>query len=669
MPSCSKTAFRFSQLIRDERYRMNKCTRRSFLAKAGLGSASFLSACSLQDNRTPKQEAHAAADEQAGADKSRTPNILFFLVDDLGWVDSTVYGSRYYDTPNIEKLASRGMLFRNAYAANPLCSPTRASIMTGKYPCRLGITTPAGHLPPQPDTPLMGETAAPFRKMVTPRGKRFLPLKEYTIAEAFKAAGYRTGFIGKWHLGHEKWWPKKQGFDINIAGGHYPGPPSYFSPYRIKTLPDGPKGEYITDRLTDEAVGFLKEHRTNPFFLCFWHYAVHAPFQGKEALIKKYENRKDPRGKQDCPTMAAMIKSMDESLGRILDALKRFGLEENTIIIFTSDNGGNMYDRVKGTTPTNNFPLRNGKGNIHEGGVREPSIITWPGVVAPDSESTEIISSIDYYPTMLAMAGLAPRAGQQIDGVNLVPLLSGKEKLLDREAIFCHFPHYIPATGNLPATSVRKGKWKLIRFYGEGPGRENAYALYNLEEDIGESNNLAEELPEKVRELDALITKHLEETGALVPVKNPRYDPEAEKRRNRAQKPVAGWIGSSCCILSLEKNVLKIESTGEDPFIHTSNVPKVAGPLQAQIRYKSTAAGKGQFFWNTVKAKQFHRSRRITFSMQHDGSRQTAVVPFQALNKLTAVRLDPGASAGIIEIEWIRLQDKNGTLLTEWTFD
>jgi len=230
-------------------------TRRQFLRAMGVGAASAAaSSCAFARDGAP-----------------RRPNIIFFLADDMGWMDSSLYGSRYYETPNVVRLARRGMMFTDAYAANPLCSPTRASILTGKYPARLRITTPAGHLPPQPDVPLMGERAAPWVKMVCPRSRRFLPLEEHTIAEALKEAGYATGFIGKWHLGHEPWWPKQQGFDVNIAGGHYPGPPSYFSPYRIKTLSDGPKGEYITDRLTDEALAYLEAHRDRPFLLCFWH--------------------------------------------------------------------------------------------------------------------------------------------------------------------------------------------------------------------------------------------------------------------------------------------------------------------------------------------------------------------------------------------------------------
>ena len=600
----------------------------------------------------------------AGAAGTR-PNVIFFLVDDMGWMDSSLYGSKYYRTPNVERLARRGMMFTDAYAANPLCSPTRASIMTGKYPARLGITTPAGHLPPQPDVPLLAKTAAPWMKMVCPRSRRYLPLEEYTLAEAFKDAGYATAFVGKWHLGHEPWWPKKQGFDVNIAGGHYPGPPSYFSPYRIKTLRDGPKGEYITDRLTDEAMKYLDDHRAGPFLLCFWHYAVHATFQAKEEIARKYRGRTDPRGKQGCAVMAAMLHSMDESLGRLMDKLDELKIADETIVIFTSDNGGNMYNTVEGRPPTNNFPLRGGKGNIYEGGSREPCIVVWPGVVRPGSKCAEVISSIDFYPTMLEMAGIEPRKGQIIDGESIAPLLKGTGKLA-REAIFCHFPHYIPATRNLPGTSVRQGDWKLIRFYGEGPDRGPAHELYNLREDIGESKNLADKMPRKVRELDALIARHLEATGAIVPIRNPSYDPQA--RPLAKARPVKGWQPSGHCSLSVKDGVLQVQCTGGDPFLHTSAVPAATGPVTVKLRIKCATRGNAQVFWATRTERRFHRSRSVSVQLTHDGQWREHTVALPARGPLPALRIDPGTAAGLVEIDWIRLGKPDGTVLRAWEF-
>ena len=463
------------------------------------------------------------------------PNMIFFLVDDMGWMDCTVNGSKYYETPNIERLAKRGIVFTSAYTVNPLCSPTRASILSGKYPERFHLTTPSGHLPPNPDTPLMKESAAAWNKVVCPDSRHFMPLEEYTIAEALKTAGYATAHMGKWHCGQEAYWPEKQGFDINIGGGSYPGPPSYFSPYHNVKLKDGPDKEYITDRLTDEALKYLETHKDTTFYLNLWHFAVHAPYQGQMDLIRKYEQKKDPRGKQDNAIMGAMIESMDKSLGRILDKLDELKLAENTIIIFFSDNGGNMYDLINGKTATNNFPLKYGKGNIHEGGVRVPCIISWPGKIKPNQTSDELIASIDFYPTMLDFAGLKPLKNQILDGVSLYPLLLEGKKLKKRD-LFCHFPHYVPATDNYPSTSVHSGDWKLIRVYGEGPNRTPAYELYNLKDDMGENNNLAEKYPKLVAKLDKLIEKHVNETKGIFPILNPKYKAGTESPMGK--KPI-----------------------------------------------------------------------------------------------------------------------------------
>ncbi|MBN1341658.1 MAG: sulfatase [Phycisphaerae bacterium] len=602
----------------------------------------------------------------AAPSQAKRPNVIFFLVDDLGWMDSTVYGSRYYETPNVERLAARGMMFTDAYAANPLCSPTRASIMTGKYPARLGITVPGGHLPARPDLPIMPEKAPAHEKMLLPNSRRFLPLEEVTIAEALHDAGYRTGFIGKWHLGHdEKFWPLAQGFDVNVGGGRWPGPPSYHAPYKISTLPDGPKGEYITDRLTDEALSFLDAGKGRPFFLCFWHYAVHAPYQAKDALTARYKDRKDPRGKQNNPIMAAMIKSMDESLGRLLDKLDELKIADNTIIIFFSDNGGNEYDRVgpEEWLPTNNDPLRLGKGSIYEGGVRVPMMVYWPGVVAKGSRCAEVVSSVDFYPTILDMVGLKPRAGQIIDGRNIVPLLKGKAKL-DRQAVFCHMPHRIkPVTGwlNAPSTSVRKGKWKLIRFYETNEAFPNPYELYDLEADVGETNNLAGTMPDKVKELDALIDGFLKDTNAAYPKPNPAYDPDAKA-------VVDGWRPSGQCVISAQDGALQIKSIGGDPFITTDQVPAVSGRLVIKLRAKSSGKGVSQFFWTTAKAPRFGPHQRLDFDMKHDGQWHECEIAFTAKDAIKAIRIDPGTAPGLIAIDWIRLHRQDGTVLKAWEF-
>jgi len=472
----------------------------------------------------------------------KKPNILFILADDLGWMDVTINGSKYYETPNIERLAKRGMMFSDAYTASPLCSPTRASIMSGQYPERFHLTTPSGHLSPNADEPLMKDKSAPWQKVITPTSRTFMPLETETIAEKLKKVGYTTGFIGKWHLGQDPYNPENQGFDYNVAGGPTPGPPNYFSPYHIKNLPDGPLHEYITDRITDEAIEYIDRKKDSTFFLCMWEFAVHAPFQGKLEYVKQYQNKVDPRGKQDNPIMAAMIKSLDESVGRLLDKLDELNLTDNTIVVFSSDNGGNMYDIVNGKDVTNNFPLKSGKGNIHEGGVRVPCIFSWPGKIKPNANSDEIISSVDFYPTLMDVASAKPSAGQILDGVSLIPLLTKGQKL-DREAIYCHFPHYSPATNNYPASFVRKGDWKLIRVYGEGPNQTDSYELYNLKKDIGENENLADKMTDKVNELNKLIVKHVNDKGGIFPIKNPAFNPQAKSTMGQRQNfPIEQYL-------------------------------------------------------------------------------------------------------------------------------
>jgi arylsulfatase A-like enzyme len=457
----------------------------------------------------------------------KQPNIVFILADDMGWIDWTVNGSQYYDTPHLERLAKRGKVFKNAYTASPLCSPTRASILSGQYPERFHLTTPSGHLKPNPNEPLMKKEAAAWNKVVCPESRSFMPLETVTIAEKLKKAGYATGFIGKWHLGQEPYSPENQGFSYNVGGGPQPGPPNYFSPFQIKNLPNGRKNEYITDRITDEALQYLEAKKDSAFFLCLWEFAVHAPFQAKLAYIKEYENKRDPRGKQDNPIMAGMIKSLDESVGKIMDKLDELKLTDNTLIVFYSDNGGNMYDIVNGKDATNNFPLKMGKGNIHEGGIKVPCVVSWAGKIKPNTVSQEVISSIDFYPTFLEMAGLKPDNGQIIDGESLLPVLTN-EKKLKREAIYCHFPHYVIATDNYPSTAVRKGDYKLIKVYGQGENQGDAYELYDLKNDEGETTNLATKNPKVVKKLAKLIVQHVEKTEGITPIINPKYNPKAK---------------------------------------------------------------------------------------------------------------------------------------------
>ncbi len=581
------------------------------------------------------------------------PNIIFILADDLGWMDTSVYGSTYYETPNVDRLAERGVRFTDAYAANPLCSPTRASILTGQDPARLRMTTPSGHLPAKPEKPLMNDSAPPNRKMITPRGKRFLPLDIRTLGDVFQEAGYTTGFMGKWHLGREPFTPENQGFEVVVGGRHHSGPPGgYFAPWPIDTIPTSSDGRHIDDVITESAVQFLESH-DGPLLLNLWYYSVHAPFQAKEKLIDKYRNRTDPRGKQKSPTMAAMIETMDRNIGRIMRAVDQLDTNRKTIIVLFSDNGGNMYSRVDGTTPTNNAPLRAGKGNIHEGGVRVPCIISWPGVTEPGRVSSTPIISTDFYPTLLDIAGIEQNQNRDLDGRSLVPVLKGRS--LDRTTLFWHFPHYVPRPGNLPASAVRRENWKLYRVYGEGSEREPAHQLYNLSNDPGERNNLAAKKPSKVQDLNRLIDTYLKDVEAIQPKKNPNY----------AQR-VQGWRGSRHVQLTTKNKHLHIKSTGRDPWISTKQVSETM-PSAVTVRMRSDSAGEGRVYYSTPVSNGF-KGNFVQFTPEHNGEWHRYRIELPGVEILQALRIDPSTAEGTIEIDWIELRGKEGKIRKKWEF-
>lgn len=471
------------------------------------------------------------------------PNIILFLVDDMGWMDTTVNGSKYYETPNMERLARRAMRFTDAYVT-PLCSSSRACILTGKTTLHTGVTAAAGHNPPKEQT--LAAKAPPSARLIYPLSQSYLAPSEYTLAEALRAAGYRTGHFGKWHLGLTRpYWPEQQGFDVAFHQEPSPGPASYFSPYGVKpdgepstknrvgTITDGPPGEYIADRLTDEALKFIESNRERPFFLNLWQYNVHAPWGFKKDYAEPFLSKKDPRGKQDNAIMGAMLRSTDESLGRILDKLDELKLTENTILIFLSDNGGIVHTIIPGPdgqkyghglTPTNNEPLRGGKAMLYEGGVRVPLMVSWPGVVKPGTTSQDIVHAYDLYPTILEALGLARHPEQKMDGISIMPALRQSGPLV-RPGVFQYFPHTL--FGIPPGVSVRTGDWKLIRWFETNEDYPEAQELYNLKDDIGETTNLASKLPDKLKQMEALIDGFLA-SGGIVPIPNPNFDPQAQ---------------------------------------------------------------------------------------------------------------------------------------------
>jgi arylsulfatase A-like enzyme len=429
-------------------------------------------------------------------------NVVLILADDLGWTDLHCFGSELYETPNIDKLARDGMRFTQNYSACTVCSPTRSAILTGKYPARLHITD---WIPGQmPDNP----------KLIVPDWTKYLPLEEITIANVLHDHGYATASIGKWHLGGKEYYPEKHGFDFNLAGTDKPNTDHYFSPYGIPTLPDGPMGEYVTDRLTNAAIRFINANKDKPFFLYLPHFAVHLPLQAKQKLIAKYQEKIKPGDAQSNATYAAMTDSLDQSVGRIRAELEKLKIADRTVVIFVSDNGGRI-------PTTSNLPLRVGKGSCYEGGTRVPLIVYWPGITRPGSESNTPAISMDLFPTLMEILGIPDGAKTAIDGVSLVPLLRQSGEL-KRDELFWHYPHYqhYQKGGAVPYSAIHKGDFKLIEFLAD-----MRVELYNLREDIGEQHDLAEKMPDKVDELRKRLHQWREEVGAQMPTPNPKYDP------------------------------------------------------------------------------------------------------------------------------------------------
>ena len=478
--------------------------RRDFLKAIGIGAASLMMpGCAV------------------GAGSKRKPNFVFIFIDDLGWKDVGFTGripgsdgpSRYYETPNIDKLADQGVIFTNAYSNAPNCAPTRACLISGQYTPRHGVYTVG--------TSERGQ--ANLRKLVPTPNTTNLNSRIVTIPEALKAGGYTSACIGKWHLGNrEPYRPKDRGFDVEFQRKHA----GHFSK----------DGEYLTDRLTDEAVKFIEANRDRPFFLYLSHHAVHTPIQAKKELIEKYKKKK-PSDAHNNPTYAAMIESVDESVATVMDKLDELRLTDNTAVFFFSDNGG--Y-----TNATSVVPLRGSKGMLYEGGIRVPMVVRWPGKARPGSLCDFPVIGIDFYPTMLEMAGVPKPRRHILDGQSIVGLLTAKKSKFKKRPIFWHFPAYLESYNEkqwpwrtTPAGAIRLGNWKLIEYFEDG-----RLELYNIKNDIGEKNNLAGTMPDKVEELHSILVQWRKSIGAPVPTKkNPQYDPKAreagwKKARQRKKK-------------------------------------------------------------------------------------------------------------------------------------
>ncbi len=431
-------------------------------------------------------------------------NFVFILADDLGVSDLGCYGNRNFATPNIDRLASQGARFTNAYAACPVCSPTRASILTGRYPVRTGVTDWIPGRPSDPKGPI-----------VTPRTATQLKLEETTIAEALKPAGYRSASVGKWHLGDQGFYPTDQGFDVNVGGNQSGSPPRsprpYFGPFELPNLV-AKEHEFLPELLTKAAVNFIEQNKTKPFFLYFPHYSVHLPLGAREEDVARHRAKADGRYE---PTYAAMVEALDASVGGVMNAVENAGIADRTMVVFFSDNGGVNFEGKSKLRITDNSPYRAGKGHLYEGGIREPLLMRWPGQIRPATVIDTPVCSVDFLPTFGEAAGV--KTGR-VDGVSLMPLLRGGR--LRERALYWHYPHYSNQGGE-PGSAIRDGDWKLIEFHADGR-RE----LFNLRDDVGEKINLVERHPEKAKALAAKLEAWRRKTSAVAPTKNPNADPE-----------------------------------------------------------------------------------------------------------------------------------------------
>jgi len=502
-----------------------------------------------------------------------------------------------------------------------------------------------------------------------------MPLEYYTLGEAMQDAGYATAFLGKWHMGYDPYIPENHGFDYVVGGRADPGPPNpgrYFPPWDNDTLqPNPPAGTHIDDYIGEKAVQYINDHKDEPFFMCFWLYDVHAPFQCKPELIEKWKKLVDPKNPQHCPTMAAMIEVMDDNVGRVLDALKANGIADDTIVIFTSDNGGNMYDVADGTTPTNNEPLRSGKGNNYEGGVRVPLIVRLPGMSQAGKVSSAIVSTVDHYPAILEMTGQALRPQDHKDGVSYVPLLNGRP--VDRGAILCDFTHFVPATMNIPNSSLRSNDWKLYRFWFDrsaslttggstlltagGAGLEHRYELYNLKDDIGETRNLAEKYPEGVQKLAAKMDTIRSGAGALSIHPNTNYN----------GRTVGVWSAHPNGKATAEAGALHMRAINDHFPVTTRVTPSIVGgavlEFEARSATKSTALSVQ---WTSSAQPQFADPQIKVVPLSKGWKKIKVDMPFEG--RIMQLKLALLAAGWEADIRNVHLMTPDGTVMTKYEF-
>ncbi len=625
----------------------------------------------------------------ADGENKRAPNVIVILADDLGWSDTTLYGTTaLYKTPHIERLAKRGLTFTNAHSASPLCSPTRASLLTGLSPAHHGITAPNCHLPKVVLNASLGTRAAPNKPSLALESVTRLSTSYQTLPKTLKAAGYETGHFGKWHLGSEPYSPLEHGFDVDVPHWSGPGPAgSYVAPWKFPMFSPITPNEHLEDRMASEAADFMEKNAKKPFFLNYWMFSVHAPFDAKKQLIDEYRGLVDDSQPQRSPVYAAMIASMDDAVGTLLDTIDRLGIADNTIIVFTSDNGGNMYSVVENTFATSNTPLRGGKATMYEGGIRIPQVICWPGKIQAGTYSDVLTNTCDIYPTLLEMLSLQPASGQEFDGTSIVPAFLGKPLL--REAIFTFFPHDPPVPDWMPpSVSVHRGDWKLIRLFGCGVHGGDRWKLFNLRNDRGEQSDLANGQPPLVRELDSLITDFLKDTNAVVPLANPAFDPakydvsvegqpqdrhtaNPARKREPKTKSLQGWTPSRDCELSSREGSLTLHCLGSDPFITTKlRKPLPPEDLTLEVTAISDASGIGQLFWEFEGVTPaFVAERSKPLAIIHDGKQHVYRIAIEANQPVSGIRIDPARNAGTVTFSSIRLLGQDGIQLELWSFN
>ena len=539
---------------------------------------------------------------------NRPPNVILILADDLGACDLGCYGSTFHHTPNIDRLAASGIRLTNAYSASPLCSPTRSSILTGKSPARTGITAPNCHLPEVILEKGLTKTTSNQRLRIAQSLTR-LSGDYVTIAERLQACGYRTGHFGKWHLGSEPFSPLEQGFEVDLPHTPGPGPggeKGYFAPWAFWKEAGHPE-EHIEDRMAQEASNFIARHKDQPFFLNYWAFSVHSPWMAKGDLTQAASLRIDPNNPQRNAMYAAMVESLDQAVGKLLDALKENQLQSNTLVLFTSDNGG--WHTPPKKTPrnpgwesvpaTSNAPFRSGKASLYEGGTRVPMIAAWPGVIAPGTTSDQLVQSTDLFATIL-QATQVSEFSTDSDSISALGVLRGEPS--GRNEIYCHFPHGSRAQaasidGFLPGTYIRQGDWKLIRFYADNPDGSDRLELYHLRQDPSETKNLLDQNEALAKSLNAKIDEYLVRTQAVVPILNPNYDPTTESLpKSESADPLLGFKARGCTA-QVRQGVLIGKATSESPFFGYATDPKHSGKSAVTLELRNSRPGIARVHW------------------------------------------------------------------------